>query len=166
MATELIESSGGPRIHIPLNLKRTSGRKRIIAPECESATGNGSIAYRNAMLIALARAFRWRKLLDEGTYSSIADTARSLNVNRWYMARLLRLTLLAPEIVEAVVDGREPEGLSLNRFVGEIPLLWQEQRKEWIVENDQRISNRKQQQLTLSKPEDNMILSGRQAVQD
>lgn len=134
MAIQLIDSPNGPRVHIPLNLKRRSGRKRIFTPDepdapvAQPETGAG---YHDAMVIALARAFRWKKLLDDGKYGSIAEMAAALGINRWYMARLMRLTLLAPEIVEAVVDGREPDGFSLNKLNGAMPATWGEQIAKW-----------------------------------
>lgn len=130
MAVQLIESPAGPRVHIPLNLKRTSGRKRIITreePEHRSSANDHCIAYRNAMLIAIARGFRWRKLLDEGRYMSIRQMANDLGVVAPYMSRLIRLTFLAPDIIEAIVDGREPDGMSIERLRKPMPMLWEEQ---------------------------------------
>lgn len=132
MAVQLIESPAGPRVHIPLNLKRTSGRKRIITqedPEHQPPANDHCIAYRNAMLIAIARGFRWRNLLDEGRYMSIRHMADDLGVVAPYMSRLIRLTFLAPDIIEAIVDGREPDGMSIERLRKPMPLLWEEQRR-------------------------------------
>lgn len=131
MAVQLIESPAGLRVHIPLNLKRTSGRKRIIIqedPERRSSANDHCIAYRNAMLIAIARGFRWRKLLDEGRYMSIRHMADDLGVVAPYMSRLIRLTFLAPGIIEAIIDGREPDGMSIERLRRPMPLLWEEQK--------------------------------------
>jgi hypothetical protein len=132
MAMQLIESPAGPRVHIPLNLKRTSGRKRIITkeePQHRTSLNNHCIAYRNAMLIAIARGFRWRKLLDEGRYMSIRHMADDLGIVAPYMSRLIRLTFLAPDIIEAIVDGREPNGMSIEKLRRQMPLLWNEQRR-------------------------------------
>ena len=65
----------------------------------------------NAMVKALARAFRWRKMLDEGVHATLEDLARAKGVHATYVSRVLRLTLLAPEIVEAILDGRQPAEL-------------------------------------------------------
>lgn len=132
MAVQLIDSADGPRVHIPLNLKRRSGRKRIFIPDEPEASAEQpepGADYHDAMVIALARAFRWKKLLDEGKYGSIVEMAAVLGMNRWYMARLLRLTLLAPEIVEAIVDGREPDGMSIEQLRGPVAMVWEKQRK-------------------------------------
>ncbi len=132
MAVQLIESPEGPKVHIPLNLKRTSGRKRIISQEgsdSQALENSHCIAYRNAMLIAIARGFRWRKLLDEGRYMSIRQMADDLGVAAPYVSRLIRLTFLAPGIIEAIVDGREPDGMSIEKLRRPMPLLWEEQRE-------------------------------------
>jgi hypothetical protein len=81
----------------------------------------------NAMVKALARAFRWRKMLDTGVHATIEDLDRAKDVNATYVSRVLRLTLLAPEIVEAVLDGRQPAGLQLDDLLAGFPLAWEEQ---------------------------------------
>ena len=72
----------------------------------------------NAMVKALARAFRWQRMLDEGVCGTIEELAKREKVNRGYMSRVLRLTLLAPDIVEAILDGRQPEGTAAGGFAG------------------------------------------------
>ena len=82
------------------------------------------------MVKALARAFRWRRMLDEGVHATIEDLARAKGVAPSYVSRVLRLTLLAPEIVEAIPDGRQPPGVQLAGFSGD----WEGQRRaaeEW-----------------------------------
>ena len=78
----------------------------------------------NAMVKALARAFRWRKMLDEGVHATIEDLARSKGIAKTYVSRVLRLTLLAPEIVEAILDGRQPAGVGLDDLLLGFPLEW------------------------------------------
>lgn len=81
------------------------------------------------MVKALARAFRWRKMLDEGVHGTLEDLARAKSVHATYVSRVLRLTLLAPEIVEAILDGRQPAGMGLDGFLEGFPLEWEEQRQ-------------------------------------
>jgi hypothetical protein len=76
------------------------------------------------MVKALARAFRWRKMLDEGVHSTLEDLARSKGIAKTYASRVLRLTLLAPEIVEAILDGRQPVELQLDDLLAGFPLDW------------------------------------------
>src|SRR5918992_2105091 len=87
----------------------------------------------NAMVKALARAFRWRKMLDEGVHATLEDLARAKDVNATYVSRVLRLTLLAPDIVEAILDGRQPEGLRLEDLLERFPVEWEEQRRTQVI---------------------------------
>jgi hypothetical protein len=80
------------------------------------------------MVKALARAFRWRTMLDEGVYATLEDMARAKGVHATYLSRVLRLTLLAPEIVEAILDGRQPAELQLEDLLEGFPLDWEGQR--------------------------------------
>ncbi len=81
-----------------------------------------------ALVKALARAFRYRKLMDEGRYASISEMAAAERIDRGYLGRVLQLTLLAPDIVEKILDGRQPEDLTLPRRVEPLPLEWARQR--------------------------------------
>ena len=81
------------------------------------------------MVKGLARAFRWRKMLDEGVHATIEDLARAKGVNATYVSRILRLTLLAPEIVDAALDGRQPATLQLEDLLQGFPLVWEGQRQ-------------------------------------
>ncbi len=78
---------------------------------------------------ALARAYHWQELLDAGRYASVSELARALDVDRSYVGRILRLALLAPDIVEAIVEGREPSGLSLEKLMKGVPVVWEKQRE-------------------------------------
>ncbi len=81
----------------------------------------------NAMIKALARAFRWRKMLDTGEHATLEDLARAKCVAPSYASRILRLTLLAPDIVEAILDGRQPAELQLDDLLQGFPLEWEGQ---------------------------------------
>jgi hypothetical protein len=81
----------------------------------------------NAIVKALARAFRWQRMLGEDECSTLEELARREKVNRGYMSRVLRLTLLAPEIVEAILDGRQPATLRLEDLLQALPMQWDEQ---------------------------------------
>jgi hypothetical protein len=76
----------------------------------------------------VARAHRWRDLLEEGRYAGIGDLARAVGVDNSYLARIPRLTLLAPDLVEAILDGEESDGLSLERLY-RMPVGWEGQRR-------------------------------------
>jgi hypothetical protein len=80
---------------------------------------------------ALLRAHRWRRRIESGQAKSITDLAEQEGVTDAYICRLLPLTCLAPDIVEAILDGRQPKGLRLAEMLGNGPLAWEEQRGSW-----------------------------------
>lgn len=123
----LEESEHGIRVHVPMSFRKRSGRKEIVVPDSIQHEEPSPPDYQEALVIAISRAHRWKKLLEEGKYRSVAHMARTLKMNRYYMARLLRLTLLAPEIVEAILGGREPDGMSLEVLRSPLPMFWHEQ---------------------------------------
>jgi hypothetical protein len=76
------------------------------------------------MVKALARAFRWRKMLDDGVHATIEELAKAKGLGKTYVSQVLRLTLLAPEVVEAILDGRQPPGLQLEDLLEGFPVGW------------------------------------------
>ena len=117
-------------IRIPIRLQRRGGRKLIMAPE--GVAMPTPKARRDETLIkALVRAHRWRRRIESGRAKSITDLAEQEGVTDAYVCRLLPLTCLAPDIVEAILDGRQPKGLRLAEVLGNGPLVWEEQRINW-----------------------------------
>jgi hypothetical protein len=116
-------------VHVPMTFSRRGGRKLIVAP---GGTAMPSIVPRfhvdNVLVKALARAFRWQSLLDQGHYLSIKDIAAQERIDPSYVGDVLRLTLLAPDIVEMILDGRQPRGLQLEQLRKSLPLDWAIQR--------------------------------------
>jgi hypothetical protein len=84
-------------VHIPLTFRKRGGRKRVVTPDGAEWAPRPRVD--NAMVKALARAFRWRRMLDEGVHATLDDLARAKAVHATYVSRVLRLTLLAPAIV-------------------------------------------------------------------
>jgi hypothetical protein len=114
-------------IRIPMRLQRWGGRKLIITPD--GAPVPAPKPRRDETLIkALVRAHRWRRQIESGRAKSITDLAGQEDVAVAYVCRLLPLTCLAPEIVEAILDGRQPKGLRLAEMLGNGPVSWEEQR--------------------------------------
>ena len=79
------------------------------------------------MFKALARGFRWRKLLETGVYGTIEEIATAEKINSSYVSRLLRMTLLAPSIIEEILDGRQPTKVTLAVLMRPFPVAWEEQ---------------------------------------
>ena len=82
----------------------------------------------NTLIKALARAFRWKRMLESGEFATIAELAEREGIAPSYMTRVLRLTLLAPDIVEAILDGRQGPEVTLARVLEPFPVEWQGQR--------------------------------------
>ena len=114
-------------VHIPVTFRQRAGRKQIFSP---SGTAPWSPTPRvdTALLKAVVRAYRWREMLESGEYSSAAELAKAEKVNDSYLSRVLRLTLLAPEIVEAIITGQQPPTLQVDDLLKPLPLDWQRQR--------------------------------------
>jgi hypothetical protein len=92
----------------------------------------------STLVKALARAHRWKSLLETGEHASVTELARSEKMNISYLSRILRLTLLAPDIVEAVLDGRQSATLQLESMLKPFPVEWESQRKAFFSGGDQR----------------------------
>ena len=108
---------------IPLRVKPRGGRKAMVTPGVLALERRLDIT----LIKAVARAFRWRRMLDAGHYATVKDLAAAEKINSSYVSRVLRLTLLAPDIVEAILDGRQPEGLTLPALMEPFPVEWAEQ---------------------------------------
>jgi hypothetical protein len=120
-------------VKIPMRIKRVAGRMEIITPEGLADSQPLKAAPQEPLITALARAYCWQEMIDIGRYASIAALAEALaealGVDRCYVRRILGLACLAPDIVEAIVRGQEPSGLSLKKLVKGMPMGWAEQRR-------------------------------------
>jgi hypothetical protein len=127
------EISGDGRsltVRVPLTFRKRGGRKLVIVPQGVNQWAPPRPRVDNTMVKALARAFRWRKVLETGTHTTVAEIAAAEKINASYVGRVLRLTLLSPEIVEAILDGRQPADLQLEDLLSPFPVGWREQRAE------------------------------------
>jgi hypothetical protein len=121
-------------VHIPLAIRRRGGRKLVLAPDGTTDTWAAPCRrIDNAMVKAIARAFRWRAMLENGTHATIAEIAAAEKINESYVGRVLRLTLLAPNIVEAILNGRQPTGLQLDSLMKRFPVCWQAQHDDFQI---------------------------------
>jgi hypothetical protein len=115
-------------VTVPLRITRRGGRKQLIAPASPLADEPPQGSTNRPLALALARAHRWRQLLEEGRYATVGELAQAVDIDNSYLARQLRLTLLAPDIIESILEGTEPEGLSLEKLY-RLPMAWEAQRK-------------------------------------
>ena len=133
-------ADGGLLLHVPMLMRKRFGRKLIIAPEGLDGSNTGDHRASQERLVAiLARAHAWTRLLDEGKYGSTKQLADALGKDPSYVARVLRLATLAPDIIEAIFNGEEPNGLSLSKLVQPFPDDWSEQRKHFGFETSEMI---------------------------
>jgi hypothetical protein len=111
-------------VHVPFSIKKRGGRKEIQLPP-------GAHLQRthidNTIVKAIARAFRWQRMLESGIHATLLDLARAEKINPSYVSRVLRLTLLAPEVVETILDGRQGREVTLARLLEPFPDCWNNQ---------------------------------------
>lgn len=123
-ATEVVASNGSVVLNVPIALKRRSGR-RIVLPAGADASASRTNA--TPLQLALARGYRWLRMLETAEAASMCDIARREGTNHSYIARHINLTLLAPDIVTAILDETLPEGVQLLMLAINPPMSWKEQ---------------------------------------
>jgi hypothetical protein len=114
-------------VRVPVTIRKRGGRRLVVAPD-----GARWSAPRprvdNTLVKALARAHRWKKMLDDDRYGSVTELAAGEKLDRGYLGKILMLTLLAPDIVEEILDGRQPPELGVHVLRQGFPVEWGEQR--------------------------------------
>jgi len=128
-ASDIVAEGEQLVVSVPLAMKRRGGRKEIITPGGQTPESRPQPRTNASLALTIARAHRWRELLEEGRYASIRALALQLGVDNSYVARLLRLSLLAPDLVEGILEGTEPSGLSLQKLF-RAPMEWESQRQK------------------------------------
>ncbi len=127
--TLTVTETGNLKIHIPMHIRRVQGRKMILAPQAlDGDVPDSPAEVQTAVVQALGRAFSWAQAIESGAFQSVSDLARNLDVDNSYVVRILKLTTLAPDIVEAILNGEEPSGLSLAQLIRTFPMDWEQQR--------------------------------------
>lgn len=110
-------------IHVPFRIVKRGGRKEMQLPEGATHPRRTD----STLVKALARAFRWKRMLESGEFATVSELAEREGIAPSYMTRILRLTLLAPDIVEAILDGKQGPEVTLARALEPFPNSWQEQ---------------------------------------
>jgi hypothetical protein len=116
-------------IRVPMAPRRRGARKFVVGPGGIAWTGR-RVVVDNTVIKALGRAHRWKAMLESGEYASMTDLSRAEKINLSYLCRVLRLTLLAPDITEALLDGGHTCDIQLSDLLRPIPVIWAEQREK------------------------------------
>ena len=119
-------------VPVPFRLVKRGGRNEMVPPIGRPLPRNVD----DTLVKALARAFRWKRMLESGEFGTISDLARHEGIAAPYLTRVFRLAFLAPEVVEAILDGRQPRDLTLQSMRGQLPDEWSSQ-TDWLRERSQ-----------------------------
>jgi hypothetical protein len=112
-----------------MRFRPRGGRKRILAPDGSEIVPPTKPQPDGTLVKALARAWRWQRMLDDGVYASVSDIGDAENISKSYVSRILRLALLAPDIVDAILTGSMDQGMVLEQLERPLPASWEEQRR-------------------------------------
>lgn len=124
-------------LHVPFRIVKRGGRKEMQLPEGTAQTQKPD----NSLIKAMARAFRWKRLLESGEFTTVAELAEREGIGSSYVTRVLRLTMIAPEIVETILDGNQVPEVTLARVLEPFPTDWEQQCSIWMP-NDRRAVNK------------------------
>ena len=114
-------------LHVPFRVVKRGGRKEMQLP----AGAPQQRQTDNTLVKALARAFRWKRMLESGEFATINELAEREGIAPSYLTRVLRLTLLAPDLVEAILDGRQRPEVTLANLLEPFPVEWSEQHRHF-----------------------------------
>ena len=123
---EILEN-GNVKITIPMSFRSCAGRKRIVTPDSETS-------FTDPMITNIARAFRWQTLIDEGKFSNVHELARAIGKDDGYVSRIIRLTLLSPEIIHAIIAGTLEKDIGIEQLKQAMPLMWDDRKKMFGME--------------------------------
>jgi hypothetical protein len=119
-------------VRIPMRFQQRGGRKRIVSPDGSAIVPASKPRPDGTLVKALARAWRWQRMLDAGVYSSVSDIGDAENISKSYVSRILRLALLAPDIVDEILAGTTDQALVVERLERPLPASWEEQRLAFL----------------------------------
>ena len=114
--------------HVPMNFRRRGGKSVMVMPDGSRAVQRREVTIDSSMIKVIARGFRWQRMLEDGDYTTLGDLAKAENLNPTYISRLVRLALLAPDIVEAIMVGLQPAHLTMKDLMDPFPAEWEKQR--------------------------------------
>lgn len=117
-------SASATTTDIPMTFRIFGGKTAIVLPDGSRAIARPEATIDSTMVKIIARAFRWQRLLDDGTYATIDDMAAAEKISPSYVSRVVRLALLSPTIVEAILDGQQPAHLTMKDLLERFPIEW------------------------------------------
>jgi hypothetical protein len=120
-------------IYIPITLRHQGGRKEVVTPADAAPWIPRAGRIDSTLVKAVIRAHRWRDLLESGKHATVRDLAKAEFINESYLSRIFRLTLLAPPIIQSILEGHQSTDLELEGLLGPIPLIWTEQNAQLIA---------------------------------
>jgi hypothetical protein len=116
-------------VRVPISVRKRGGRKLVLAPDGAHITAAPVRRHKDKAIVkAVARAFRWRDMLESGECATISEIAAAEKINASYVSRVLRLTLLAPDLIEEALAGQQAERLLLDHMIGRLAIQWGQQR--------------------------------------
>ena len=121
-------------VRIPISLRHQGGRKQVVTPAGATPWVPARTRVDSTLVKAIVRAHRWRDMLESGDYATVRDLAKAEAINESYLGRVLRLTLLSPTLIEAMLEGRQPANLELDDLLQQFPMDW-DQQLETLTEN-------------------------------
>lgn len=120
-------------VHIPITLRHQGGRKQVVTPADTAPWIPRASRIDSTLVKAIVRAHRWRDMLESGRHATVRDLAKAECINESYLSRVLRLTLLAPAIIQSILEGHQSAGLELDGLLGPLPLNWAQQHAQLIA---------------------------------
>jgi len=129
-----VGADGAVRVTVPIMLKRKGGIKFILTPEGSPSSPFKPVKMHDALVKALVKAFQWKEQIESGQAQSMRDLARQEGKSHSYILKIIRLTLLSPDIVEAILNGKQPKTLELEDLLTFLPAHWPEQRSKFGFE--------------------------------
>lgn len=122
---------------VPMTFRIRGGKTVMVLPDGARAIERKEATIDNTMVKVIARGFRWQRMLADGLYNTIDDLAAGEKINPSYVSRIMRLALLSPAIVEAILDGRHPAHLTMKDLLEPFPLDWGEQHRHFFDRNSE-----------------------------
>ena len=116
-------------VRIPMRFQRRGSRKPIVAPDGDEIVPTSKPRPDGTLLKALARAWRWQRMLDDGVYTTVSEIGDTEKISKSYISRILRLALLAPDVVEDILAGTADHALVLGKLERPLPPGWEKQRR-------------------------------------